>query len=398
VLRIVDGIVLTPKTAIAGVKSIELSRGTISVDGTPVTGAELRARLGADADAVLQVSYLSSADQRTLAGGSTVAGPQAASSVPAVPPVAAPEPPEPPQVPQPQGFDALPMRERGEDVVHIGRDVRVEANDVIHGSAVSVGHSVTVLGEVRGDVAAIGGDVELGPRAVVTGRVAAIGGRVHRDPGARVAGGVQEISWSTDRFSSLLRRSWDPSARPGWSFAAPLALIAQITRVGVLCLLAVLIVLIGGNVIDQVGMRAAAEPLKAGAIGFLAQILFVPLLIVTILLLVVTIIGIPLLVLIPFALLGLVLIALVGFTAVANRVGRVVGSRLSWTAGPYLLTITGVFVLLVPVLLARVVGLGGFPLSFIALFLALIGWIIEYVAWTIGFGAVVLMRFSKTPA
>jgi hypothetical protein len=159
-----------------------------------------------------------------------------------------------------------------------------------------------------------------------------------------------------------------------------------------------LVVLIGGNFVERVGSRAAAEPLKAGAVGFLAQILFFPLLIVTILLLVVTIIGIPLLVLIPFVILGVVLVALVGFTAVAGRVGRLVGEKLSWSAGPYLLTVAGIFLLLIPVLFARVIGLGGFPLSWLAVLLAVIGWCVEYVAWTVGLGAVVLMRFSKAPA
>jgi len=62
----------------------------------------------------------------------------------------------------------------------------------------------------------------------------------------------------------------------------------------------------------RISARAAAQPLKAGAIGLLAQLLFLPLLIVTIVLLVVTIIGIPLLVLIPFVLLGLVAVPLLG--------------------------------------------------------------------------------------
>lgn len=393
VLPIVDGIVLTPRTAGGGksaIKSIELSRGTISVDGVPVTGAELRAKLGADADSILQASYLSAGDQRALADMPAGTDP---SAVPPPPPP--PLPPSPSLTESPQSDVDLPGRERGGDIIHIGRDVRVEANDVVHGSAVSIGQSVTVLGEVRGDVAAIGGDVDLGPHAVVSGKVAAIGGRLHKDPGARIGGEVEE--WSTGRFNDMFRRTWQGSPRRS-SFAAPLALVAQITRVFVLCLLAMLVVLVGGNFVERVGSRAAAEPLKAGAVGFLAQILFLPLLIVTILLLVVTIIGIPLLVLIPFVILGLVLVALVGFTAVAGRVGRLVAEKLSWTGGPYLLTVAGILLLLIPVLFARVIGLGGFPLTWLAVFLTVIGGLVEYVAWTVGFGAVVLMRFSKAPA
>ena len=90
--------------------------------------------------------------------------------------------------------------------------------------------------------------------------------------------------------------------------------VSTLVRVGMLCLLAALVLLFGRDYVARVGIRAAAEPLKAGAIGLLVQLLFLPLLIVTILLFVITIVGIPLLILIPFAILLLMVLALVGFT------------------------------------------------------------------------------------
>ena len=59
VLQVRDGLVLTPRREVRGLQSIEIRDGVIAVDGTPTTGAQLRERLGADADLVLQVSYLS---------------------------------------------------------------------------------------------------------------------------------------------------------------------------------------------------------------------------------------------------------------------------------------------------------------------------------------------------
>ena len=49
VLPLTNGIVLTPKSPIPGVRSVRVlaAGGTISIDGAPVTGAELRSRLGA---------------------------------------------------------------------------------------------------------------------------------------------------------------------------------------------------------------------------------------------------------------------------------------------------------------------------------------------------------------
>jgi hypothetical protein len=125
-------------------------------------------------------------------------------------------------------------------------------------------------------------------------------------------------------------------------------------------------------------------------------VLFLPILIITIVLLVVTIVGIPLLLLLPFALLGLGAIGLIGFTAVGYHLGRLLGAHLGWVnVGPYASTMTGILLLVSPLLLARLVGLGGgalFPMTFA---LGLIGILVEYLAWTIGFGAVALARFGK---
>jgi hypothetical protein len=161
--------------------------------------------------------------------------------------------------------------------------------------------------------------------------------------------------------------------------------------------LAAIVMLLGGEYITRIETRAASEPVKAGAIGLLAQLLFLPVLIVTIVGLVVTIVGIPLLVLIPFALLGLCLVALVGFTAVAHFVGGRLAERFGgqqW--GRYATTTAGVLVLLAPIVLGRLIGLGGGVLFPITISLLVIGWIVEYMAWTVGFGAVALARFRKT--
>ena len=120
------------------------------------------------------------------------------------------------------------------------------------------------------------------------------------------------------------------------------ALMSTGTRLAVLSLIACLILLVAREHVERIGARAAAEPIKAGAIGVLAQLLFLPLLIFSIVLLVVTIIGIPLLVLVPFAILALVLVLLVGFTSVAYHVGRIASGRFGWPAdNAYLTAIVG---------------------------------------------------------
>src|SRR2546428_797374 len=69
VLPLHNGLALRPKSPPSGardVRSIELTDGMIALDGTPVTGAELRGKLGSDAELVLRLSYLDAAAQRAM--------------------------------------------------------------------------------------------------------------------------------------------------------------------------------------------------------------------------------------------------------------------------------------------------------------------------------------------
>ena len=65
VLPLTSGLALRPKFA-RNVRSIEIINGAIAVDGTPVTAAELRDRIGADGDLVIRLSFLDESARRQL--------------------------------------------------------------------------------------------------------------------------------------------------------------------------------------------------------------------------------------------------------------------------------------------------------------------------------------------
>ena len=159
VLPLAEGIVLTPRFK-TPVKSIELSDSTIAIDGTPVTGAELRERLGEDADLVLQLSYLDPAARRSLARGETPV-PKAGRAEPLPDGRSSIRPSEPP---------SIPRARRREDVVRIGGSVTVDADESVRGDVVAIGGSATIDGEVDGDVVVVGGSARFGPQAVHPGR------------------------------------------------------------------------------------------------------------------------------------------------------------------------------------------------------------------------------------
>jgi hypothetical protein len=382
VLPLRDSLALRPKTDMSGVRSIEIMGGAIAIDGTPVTGAELRERVGDDAaQVVLELSYLDPAEQRTLFGASSPASP---------------------------GADAGSRDGRGEprifrrarrnsrnDRVNVGGSVRVDAGEVIQGDAVAVGGSAHIDGEVQGDVVAIGGTVELGPKAIVANDVVSIGGSVKRDAGAQVAGEVVEIGWGNIptewmAFPAWVGGWWNNGGRSAFKLAGTL------TRTAVLALFAMVIVLLAGGYLDRISARASAEPVKAGAIGFLSVLLFLPLLVITCIVLLLTVIGIPLLIGIPFLVLAAAILAVIGFTAVAGRVGEWVAGRIGWdAAGPFLKPLLGILAILSPLLMARLLALIGVPF-FVTGGLAMLGLLLECLVWMVGIGAVALAKFYKS--
>lgn len=402
VLPVQNGIVLTPKRPRGDIRSIELSGGTVAVNGAVVTGSEVRERLGNDADLVLALSYLDPATRARLFGfeASTstpspessepsTAPPPAAAPVVPEPPSTTPEPPEPPEAPEP------PTRSHRGDQVRFGGSITVPRGEVVDGDVVAIGGSVRVDGEVHGDVAAIGGSAHLGPDAIVDGDVTVLGGRIDRDPNATVHGGINTIGVGGPFFGNRhFDHDWFRYG-PFFSFLPFVGFLSSITRTGLLMLLVCLVLLVAERPVDSVARRAKAEPVKAGLIGLACELLFLPVLILTIVLLIVTIIGIPLLILVPFALIALLIVFLLGFTATAREVGRWVDARLGLNLqGPFLPAIIGVFAICVLTIVGRLAGgVGSFFELFAVIFLA-IGAFIEWAAWTVGFGAAVLARFG----
>jgi len=63
-----DGVLLRPIRGDARFRAIEVNERSIAIDGVAATGAELRSRLGADADVVLRLSYLDADARRQLLG------------------------------------------------------------------------------------------------------------------------------------------------------------------------------------------------------------------------------------------------------------------------------------------------------------------------------------------
>jgi hypothetical protein len=383
VLPLQEGLALTPRSP-GSVRTIEIRRGVIAIDGVEVAGAELRQRLGADADLVLELSYLDATALSTLSGAQTAAPPAVAQPAPAVP-----------QAPPP----APTLRRRGA-LVRFGGDVTVPADEIVTDDVVAIGGDATVDGQVEGELVVIGGNARLGPRAAVRRDVTVVGGALTRDPGATIGGEVNEVSvggaWGSDRWGPRLGRrgGFFGSGWPFERFTPSLRLGGTLVRLALLVMLASVAVVLARTPVERIAERAAAEPLKSGLVGFVAELAIVPVLLITVVGLAFSIVGIPLLLFVPVALMALAIVFLMGFSGVSQWLGRQLQAGLGWSRNqPVLATLLGIALLVLPLLLGRFVGLiAGF--GAVATILVAAGALVEYVAWTVGLGAAALVRFG----
>lgn len=450
-----DGLTLTSTVADGAARVITLGDGVVAVDGVPVSGLELRRAFGDDADLVLRVTYLGAASRQALFGGeegdpedpaapgqaeeatgepaaaqASTAGlgqpttatsssaqadadragePVAEESIATAPPAAASAaertPPEaaaeraPPEAAAES--EAEPVAEPARrtitrrDVFRLGGPVRIARDERVRGDATVIMGPLFVDGEVTGDVTVIAGPLRLGPEAVVRGDVTVVVGTLRRAPTAELRGAVTQVGVSGIRGTDA-GRWWQIGWPGGWPGRGDLFGTAM--RLFLLALLASGIVLVARGPVERTARRARAEPLKAGVVGVLAQMLALPLLVSGILIAVISIVGIPLLLLLPFVVMAAGFIMLVGFSGAVLGAGELVRSRMGVSsAAVYASVWAGVALILLPTLAGEALGVFGGFFRGLGVLLALFGLALEYAAWTAGLGAFILNRFSPSP-
>ena len=176
-------------------------------------------------------------------------------------------------------------------------------------------------------------------------------------------------------------------------------LVGTTFRFVLLVLVACLALVVARRAVEGSAQRIADEPVRSTLVGLVAWMLFVPVFTLIAVVLSISIVGIPLLLLMPFAVLILVLMAIVGFSGTASAVGQWARRRFGIGMAPGFGDIClGILIILLPVLVGRLVGLGGWPLSPIVFLLVATGLAVEFLAWSSGFGAVLTNAFSRWQA
>jgi hypothetical protein len=220
----------------------------------------------------------------------------------------------------------------------------------------------------------------------VRGEVTAVGGPLKRDPQAQVFGKVNEVGIGPNGEAVI--PPFNARNILFGTFASRAGrLTATVARVLMFILFAMIVTAVAQRPIQNIAARIVAEPVRAGLVGLLAEILFVPMIVVTIVALVISIIGIPLLILVPFGIIVIGVVMLVGYTAAAYLAGGWALDRIGRAKrNPYVVVAIGIAVIAGLTLIGRLFALavGGFGAP-----LYVVGYLIEYLAWTIGFGAAI---------
>ncbi len=424
VLPMRGGLLLKPHASKVGVKTIELTDGSIAINGETTPPSVVRAWLVADAPPVLTLSDLPPAERRQLFGlpteGGTTAAPPAASTTLAPKSTGEapqadsddksddttadkPTPPEPPEVPEPPsppttavsigprvrvgGSTRVEAHEIAESVVAVGGQVHVDGE--VERDVASVGGSTWINGKVGGGVTAVGGSVHLGPKAEVEGDVTSVLGHIHADPQAKVHGTKTEVSPGDVVLGGRRGDRYNYHVGP---FFGTASFFWTILWILLKILLVCFTLLVARPRIELLERRLLAEPWESGGVGLLSVLAFVPALVLA------TVLTCCLfLILYPVVFVVVFLVGLLGYTTVVYRIGRWSESRFGWRAAgnPYLAALLGMGWIESLRIVGAFLRIDDSPFGLFGVLIGGVGRVVVFCAMLFGIGVVLLDRFSK---
>jgi cytoskeletal protein CcmA (bactofilin family) len=310
------------------------------------------------------------------------------------------------------------VRRRGDRIV-VGRDAVIERHEVVEGKVVVTGGDLVVRGHVQGNVTVTGGTLRLEPGAGIGGSAQVTGGDLinagsvggdarvlagrlinqHGTVGGemRIEGGETAVAARHGARDGRLQMSQRGFMR---NFGEGLSGLFSTLALGLfLAGLGAAAVFYAHPRLDRVSDSVRADSLRAGALGLATHFLVLPAYVIGAVLLVLSIIGIPvLLVFLPLFPVLVMAAWAAGLVAVAHALGeRTAERRGTWDTqyrNSYAYVFTGVGVLLAPLVAANLLKMTGF-LGFAGDLLEVLARMGLLVAATVGLGAILLSRAGQ---
>jgi hypothetical protein len=284
-------------------------------------------------------------------------------------------------------------RYKGDGVsIRIAKSYYLPADQIASWPIVVIGGSATIDGRLEDDLVVIGGPVRIGPSAHVDGNVVAIGGGLNINDSATIRGEVHEVNviWPEIRFAF---RDWLWGINN--EYWAVFTLAATVLRFTLLTVVSCFLALVAPRWLRRIQGRVSDSPVAVTLVGVAAEVMFAPMLVVVIAALVLTVVGIPLLVLVPFVVLFFILMWIAGFASVAAYIGGAIRSRVGMGNDSLVIDAAwGVMILFLLTFVGNIMAFGPWFLRPASLALTTVGFVVEYFAWTIGLGAALLAPFA----
>ncbi len=277
-------------------------------------------------------------------------------------------------------------REKGTDIVQFGKDVRVNADELVRGDIVVFGGDVRIEGKVIGNVVVMAGDADIISGAEINGDVVVVGGVLHEEPEVFIHG--ERVMWKDLSIPiHQMSRFFDTSH--------PFGFLMVIVKFFVSVVLSFLFVLFLRDRVVKTHEETKKDTFKAFGAGFLLFIVGTPLVLFVALVLLITIIGIPLALVVVVSWIALFIVAR---TVFAYTLGCKVSEKLNLqTTNPFAIVFVGMATIYLPALLGAAISIlpAGAPIG--ALFKA-VYWLISVFAYLVGLGALFLSRFGSRRA
>jgi hypothetical protein len=203
-------------------------------------------------------------------------------------------------------------KRNGQDVVRVFHgDITIDEGKVVPGDVINVGGSVELQpgAVVQGDVVAVGGDIDVHQGGLVLGEAVAVMGRVNVDRGAQVMG--EHVNVGANKIFSSSR----PRHRAWLTSLGPFGLFPTLALFAIMYLVGLLVLRMWPERVRNVGHAFFENPVRSFVVGFLCWLLLLPLA----LLLGISIVGIPLIPLLPLA---FFLSIVTGLSSFALRIGE----------------------------------------------------------------------------
>jgi len=290
---------------------------------------------------------------------------------------AAPEPPDVPDTPDtPEPPDTnLDIDTNNNGLVRFGEDITIPADKTIDGDVMAIGGNVTVYGRIKGDAVAIGGGVDIRDKGVVEGDAVSMGGSgVSTSDSASVGGKNVSVGSSPLHHGHI----W-PMIGIFGAVGTGIWILQTIVKLFLTLFFAWLVLLLARDrvvgAVDQM-YHHFGKSFLWGLLGFAAAVVAIPtgiiililVAVIAIVILAITIIGIPVAILLVIALvlgiiglcLAIVVAMFVGFLNGAMFLGqRVLGRNTPAGQQPLRAIFIGLVVLTALEIAGKLMGLVG---------------------------------------